>query len=237
MGMNSTSTASEVRQRIESGGERFWRPGDFEELPPAAVAKTLSQLTSEGEIERTHKGVYYHPRETEFGPSVCTAGMVASEVLTEPVFASGTLSANVLGFSTQIAMRPTYATTAHHPPAVLKDATVFVRRPYTWRKLEPDEGAVLEFLRDRGRNSELSREETSEKMVGLFKENPEKLEKLIRLSEDEPARVRAMLGAIGEELGVNPKLLHSLRGKLSAYSKYDFGRLSALKYAKKWQAN
>ena len=52
----------------------------------------------------------------------------------------------------------------------------------------------------------------------------------------EPTRVRAMLGALGEELSMSSRLLDEMRGSLNPLSRYDFGRLESLRYAKQWQA-
>lgn len=45
-----------------------------------------------------------------------------------------------------------------------------------------------------------------------------------------------MLGAIGQELGIDLSLLSLLRDSLNPLSRFDFGHLSMLKYAKQWQA-
>lgn len=230
------STAAYMRKRIEKGGERFWSPSDFSDHPPAAVTQALSRLASEGLIERVHRGVYYMPRQTIVGPSTFTASTLNPEVLTTSIFPAGTAAANVLGFSTQMPMRPEYATPANFSPKALEGAIVYKLRPDSWNDLETDEGALLSFLRDRGRTSDLSDAETVRKLVSIFKASPDKYKKLVRVSDDEPARVRAMLGAIGQENDVDKKLLDRLRRGLSAFSSYDFGRLGALRHAEDWQA-
>jgi hypothetical protein len=48
-------------------------------------------------------------------------------------------------------------------------------------------------------------------------------------------RVRALLGAIGQQLGKAPRLLGKLRGTLNPLSRFDFGHLSGLKFAAQWQ--
>jgi len=53
---------------------------------------------------------------------------------------------------------------------------------------------------------------------------------------DEPPRVRAMLGAIGQEIGIPERQLQKLRSSLGPVSRYDFGRLASLPHAKQWQA-
>ena len=49
-------------------------------------------------------------------------------------------------------------------------------------------------------------------------------------------RVRAMLGAIGQELKYAKDLLQQLRTGLNPYSRFEFGKLSTLWYAQEWQA-
>jgi hypothetical protein len=45
-----------------------------------------------------------------------------------------------------------------------------------------------------------------------------------------------MLGAIGEQLGKNPSVLRPLRLSLNPLSRFDFGALAGLTFARKWQA-
>jgi len=45
-----------------------------------------------------------------------------------------------------------------------------------------------------------------------------------------------MLGALGEELHKSPKLLGQLKRGLNPLSRFDFGRLESLRYAREWQA-
>jgi hypothetical protein len=61
-------------------------------------------------------------------------------------------------------------------------------------------------------------------------------ERLARAALSEPPRVRAMLGAIGQELHVSPKTLQQLRDSLNPLSRFDFGGLGALRHAREWQA-
>jgi hypothetical protein len=48
--------------------------------------------------------------------------------------------------------------------------------------------------------------------------------------------VRAILGAIGEQIGKKPAAIRRLRASLNPFSKYDFGFFSSLPGAKHWQA-
>ena len=60
--------------------------------------------------------------------------------------------------------------------------------------------------------------------------------RLAQAALQEPPRVRAMLGALGEELGAPPRDLKRLRASLSPLSRFDFGTLRDLRCARDWQA-
>lgn len=94
------SVAATVRDRVMRGKSRYWKHADFTDLPPSAVAMTLSRLAGEGVLQRVGKGVYYRPTQTSFGPSVPAAGGVASQTLRAPLHPAGLSAANALGLST-----------------------------------------------------------------------------------------------------------------------------------------
>lgn len=56
-----------------------------------------------------------------------------------------------------------------------------------------------------------------------------------KIAATEPPRVRAMLGAAGEQLGIDEGQLSRIRKSLNPLSRFDFGALSALKHAREWQ--
>ncbi|MFN0008781.1 MAG: hypothetical protein ACKVXR_12840 [Planctomycetota bacterium] len=72
-------------------------------------------------------------------------------------------------------------------------------------------------------------------MLKLLQEQG-RYQRLLNVADTEPPRVRAMLGALGAELGTNNKRLARLRESLNPLSRFDFGALSALPHAREWQA-
>jgi hypothetical protein len=94
---------------------------------------------------------------------------------------------------------------------------------------------MLDFLRRAGSTSELSDEETLRKILELFSEEG-RFERLLKVADTEPPRVRALLGAIGEELAKKPTALRRLRNSLNPFSRFGFGSLRGLRHAKDWQA-
>lgn len=227
-----------ISRRIESEGERLWRPQDFADLPPSAVLQALSRLTRRGRLERLIKGVYYSTRQTAFGksrPNPAAIQKLASR--RKGVFPSGMAAANFLGFTTQTARRSEISTSALSLPRKLvgSDTVIHTRRPEAWVGLSQSDAALLDFLRRAGKTSELSPEETIRRTISLLSEDG-RFERLVKIASSEPPRVRAMLGAIGQQLGKNPSVLKRLRQYLNPFSRFDFGMLGGLRYASNWQA-
>jgi len=234
----SGGIARVIRQRIERGGEHLWRLEDFRDLPFTAVAQALSRLTRKGMIERLSKGVYYHRRDTTFGksrPNPSALQELASR--RKSVYPSGIAAANLLGFTTQTSARAEVATSGFSLPRKLigSDTVIHTRRPDAWAGLSNADAALLDFLRRGGQTSELSPEETIRKTIALLSEAG-RFERLLKIAAGEPPRVRAMLGAIGEQLGKNPVELNKLRESLNPFSRFPFGLLRGLPDARKWQA-
>jgi hypothetical protein len=245
LGMNSHATpttsrqvARLVRQRIERGGEHLWRFDDFRDLPFPAVAQALSRLTRSGTIDRLSKGVYYRTRQTTFGksrPNPAAMQKLASRRKT--VFPAGIAAANLLGFTTQSAARSEVATSALSLPRKLVGAetVVHTRRPEAWTNLSDSDAALLDFLRRQAKPTELSPEATVQRVLDLMSEEG-RFERLLKVAQFEPPRVRAMLGALGEQLAKSPKSLEKLHASLNPLSRFDFGPLAGLLFARHWQA-
>jgi hypothetical protein len=232
------NTAKTVRTRIESSGDRLWRLADFIGMPSTAVAKTLSRLHRQGAIQRLGKGLYYRPRQTAFGLSRPNTADIRSLTLRQKgVFPAGVAASNLLGFTTQNPARIELATNSVSLPRLFlgQDAIIHTRRPAAWGTLSELDAALLDFLRNRGDTTELTPEQTVDKLLQYFRE-PGRFERILNAAPTEPPRVRAILGAIGEEIGQPGSRLARLRKSLNPLSRFDFGILTALAYARNWQA-
>jgi hypothetical protein len=141
----------------------------------------------------------------------------------------------MLGLTTQNPQRPEYATPAAGPPTALKGAVIHTGRPAERAALSPEDGAILEILRERAHSSDLSSEDTARRLLRLLAEE-NRYRRLTTTAMAEPPRVRAMLGALGQELDMPPALLNHIRQSLNPLSRFDFGHLGSLRYAKEWQA-
>ena len=229
------STAQQIRQRIEASGEHYWRMADFPDVPATAVAQTLSRLARKGNLQRVSKGIYYHPRMTVFGQSQPSPDAIIARRATKPLLPSGLTAANLLGFSTQNPGRREYATIANAVGFADDSIHITTRRPTAWKILSLEDAALLDFLRRRADHSELPELETQERLLALLS-SPGRFERMVIVAPSEPPRVRAMLGALGQEANMPPILIAKLRSSLNARSRFDFGALRGLKYAREWQS-
>ena len=234
----STGIARRVKDRIERGGERVWRLEDFQDLPSVATARALSRLAHSRFIERLSKGLYYRARSTPFGasrPNPVAISRLASE--RKHVFPSGVSAANLLGFTTQTARTGEVATSAGSLPRKLvgRDTVVHTRRPEAWSELSAEEAALLDFLRSGGKASELPPEQTVRRTMALLSEKG-RFDRLLRVAATEPPRARALIGALGEQLGIKPAALQALRASLNPLSRFDFGVFAVLPNATDWHA-
>jgi hypothetical protein len=97
------------------------------------------------------------------------------------------------------------------------------------------DGALLELLRDRADASDLDQAETIRRLVERVRE-PSDFRRLAKVALAEPPRVRAILGALGQQAGAPPASLDELRASLNPISRFDFGVLAGLEHAREWQA-
>lgn len=235
---STVSIAKRVRDQIETGGERVWRLSDFENMPFTAVAQALSRLNRQKVIQRLGKGIYYRSRQTIFGQSKPNLNKIRSlSRQKDGIFPAGNAAANLLGFTTQNAAKIEVATHKLSLPRLIigKETIVHTRRPEKWQELSSKDAALLDFLRQGGKSSEFSSEETVDKLLEHFRKKGQ-FERLMQVAESEPPRVRALLGAIGQQIGGPKDVLLSLKKSLNSLSRFDFGNLITLKYAKQWHA-
>jgi hypothetical protein len=186
-------------------------------------------------LQRVRKGLYYRPKLTVLGATGPSASVATAYRLKAPLHPAGLTAGTALGFSTQNPARPEFATPAAAAPRALGGATVHTRRPASRANLPAEDVALLELLRERARHSDLSSEQTINRLVSMLSD-PKRFTRLAKAAISEPPRVRAMLGALGERAEAPAPPLRALRKSLNPISKFDFGLLLALPNAKEWQA-
>lgn len=142
-----------------------------------------------------------------------------------------------MGFTTQTASKGEVATSAGSLPRKLlgSDTVIHTRRPDAWSTLSAEDAALLDFLRAADKASELSPDQTIRKTMALLSEKG-RFNRILRVVDTEPPRARALIGALGEQLGIKPAALKPLRASLNPLSRFNFGVFAALPNAFDWQA-
>lgn len=237
---SENSVAGRVRKRIEKGGPgKLWTYADFSPLPLMAVAAALSRLTREGAIRRIRKGVYHSPRKTRFGELAPDPTNIAAAVLKSKGVewkASGLPAYNGLGLTTQVS--PVLTLDVPGKIYSLKtgsDAKLRLRMGTTVRGLADKERAILDAMRDLSRIPDSSPAEAASKIRDLFAAKRFSFNRLARRSLNEPPRVRALLGAIGSEVGASRRALAVLRKSLNPMTTFHLGLSAALPAAREWR--
>lgn len=238
--MNRTkheSVASEVRRRVfRNRTKRIWSFADFADLDPMPVAATLSRECKAGRLRRIRRGFYFRPQQTAFGETRPDPNMVAKAVFRKRA-SIATGDYNRLGLTTQVSNEMTIA--VDQPTRVKPIHGVKMRaltRPISRQKgITKDERLALDALRNLRRIPDASTGSAVKRIKSLFTSKRLNFERLARFAMAEPPRVRAILGAIGEEIGCNPDAVERLRNNLNSLTTYRSPSLSrSLRCARVW---
>jgi len=228
----SHSVAHAVSTAVLTDTDRIFTQDDFSHLPRTAVSLALSRLAKSGALLRVARGVYFRPRNTVIGASAPKQHSVEMTLL-KGARPTGLTAAVILGFSTQQPSTPTYAVPSRDEVTRLKGVKLVRMRPD--HDLSPEDGALLEFIRDRGKWSELGDRQTIDKLKALLKDK-DRFNRLAAAAATEPPRVRALLGAIGELTHAPKPTIQRLHKSLNPTTRFDFGLLKSLPNAKLWNS-
>ena len=122
----------------------------------AAVDQALSRLTRRGQLLRIGRGLYFRPIQTRFGvrsPEVSTVLEAVRKETGEAIAPSGAATANQLGLTTQVPLRPVYLTSGRTRHLKLGAQTVELQHVPRWQLTlaERPAGAVIRVLAWGGR--------------------------------------------------------------------------------------
>ena len=200
------SIAHAVATRVRRGGEdRLWTYADFPGVGRSALAAALSRMVKAKDLTRVRRGVYYRPKATLFGVSRPDPEALVDAVLRargEGTVASGAGALNRLGLTTQVSGVVTRATRRRAAPTPVGRVTLYsTPRPIDAQQgIRPDERAALEALRTITRIPDARPEDVLRRLGMLMRSGDLDFARLARFARPEPPRVRALLGALGEEL-------------------------------------
>lgn len=241
------STAEAVRNRVrEQGGGQTWTITDFGDLKRSAVAAELSRLYRDGKLRRLRKGVYFHPKETVLGPSTADSEQLVDALLRKRNVVSvrgGRGEYHRLGLTNQVPNVITRAAERRVRLEKIKGIPVRVyERPLHKQKgITGAERTALDALREVDDVPGTKAKRVLLRMKALFRSGTLEYNRLARFAHVEPPRVRALLGAIGEDLhlegmeGISATTLAGLRESLNPLTTYHVRHLGdALDHKENW---
>lgn len=200
------SIAWAVRSRIERGGDdRLWTYADFDGPDRMATAAELSRLARAGKLERVRRGVYYRPKATILGKSRPDPVALADAILRargEIPTPTGVAEYARLGLTTQSSGVISRATRRISRRNTLDGVRLDtrVRALAAQRGIRAAERAALDALRDIVRIPDARPETVLRRLTTLLRTGELDYARLAKFAKAEPPRVRALLGAMGDEL-------------------------------------
>jgi uncharacterized protein YlbG (UPF0298 family) len=194
-----------------------------------SAAKVLERLQKDSYIKKLSKGVFYKPKKTLFGELKPDYSEQLKPFLLEGEkrigYETGLALYNRLGLTLQVPFRTKIAT------KVRKNSIDrgFVKVDFVKSYCEITEDnyqllGLLDALKDIKDIPDSTVPNSVSVLSSLLRKLPEReLNKIVDYSLNYPARVKALLGAILEEMVVAPKLLRTLRDNVNPFSKITIG--------------
>jgi len=230
------SVAKKVANRILCSKipNKVWSYSDFKDLPAIAVAKTLSNLSKKNIIQRVEKGLYYLPKKTVLGIVPPKNNILAiSRANKKSKFSciSGLSGYNKIGLTTQV---PNIITIACDYPVRNKGNVKYILRnkPYSGTEFER---IVLDAIRDIDNIPDTTAIDTINKIMNFIKLDKVNINDLGYSAIKEPPKVRAIVGALGQELWMDNKLLTRLKNKINPNTVVYSDVINSLKFAEQWK--
>lgn len=213
--------------------DKIWSYSDFNDLPFDSVTKALSLLNQKGTIKRIQKGYYFLPQKTILGlVSHDATDLLFKKLAKKDVFycVSGINGYNKIGLTTQISNVTTIASSITMRS---NDKIKFIQRNKPASETEI-ERIVLDALNDIENIPGTYPEKALLKIKEIIKSDEVNINDLGKSSLLETPRVRAIVGALGQELDMNKNLLNQLKLSLNPGTVYLLDVDSVLKFAKEW---
>jgi hypothetical protein len=220
-----------VLERIKKKGPgHSWSYKNFPNLSPQAVIKVLSRLEKSGFLTKEAKGLYYYGKETILGKTKPEPLDVAKTIVGTP-YIGGAAAYYNLGLTTQVSATINIVAPIKNEIKGLK----IIRRNINHLKGSThEEFWIFEALRNIKSIPDCNPEDALNHIKTLIKKRLS-IERLIDFAiKGEPPRVRALIGAISQELGANKILSEKLKVTLNPFTKYKLGLKKVLKFSKEW---
>ena len=237
-----TSVAEKITRRVQAIPEDISFGYEQLRLAPRefqSAAKALERLQKKGMIKRISRGQFYRPRMTPFGEKRPSEDQILKPYLYEGgkriAYITGLSLYNQLGLTTQVPA--TLQIASRGKRVFINTGAIKASAVKSYVDVSEDNYRLLGFLdaiKDLKRIPDLD----IPAALALFKSritalNQDQQKKMITCALSYPPRVRALLGALLEDISC-PQDLTDLRGNLNPLTRFDLGVGATLKSAPHW---
>lgn len=221
--------SKEIRKKIVVFPDDYvFRASDFEmeSQNQSAVVKALNRMAATGEISKLSKGKFYKPRKTQFGELKPSAYQIAKDYIEREGkligYITGYSAYNALGLTTQISSYIQIGTNKSRRAVKRDKYTIsFIMQQNTITKKNIEILRILDAVRFIREIPATTPNEACIRLKEIIKDlNDEQKEMLVKCSLKYTNYVRALCGAILEDIGYDGNSLDSIRKSLNGVTNY-----------------
>lgn len=221
--------SKEIRKKIVIFPDDYvFRASDFEmeSQNQSAVVKALNRMAATGEISKLSKGKFYKPRKTQFGELKPSAYQIAKDYIERDGkligYITGYSAYNALGLTTQISSYIQIGTNKSRRAVKRDKYTIsFIMQQNTITKKNIEILRILDAVRFIREIPATTPNEACIRLKEIIKDlNDEQKEMLVKCSLKYTNYVRALCGAILEDIGYDGNSLDSIRKSLNGVTNY-----------------
>jgi len=226
------STAKIIKDRIISkGADRLWNLSDFSDLSSHAVIKTLYRLYKKNILIHINKGLYYYPKKTILGSTYPTPEMISKKIL--PMgYSSDYIAFYNLGLMNQV---PSKYSLISEKRTSINNIKTTRRNVSHLRGATEQEIWILNVLMKINKIPECSPDTAINKIKHYIEKHKISCDRLAKYALKESPRVRALVGAIGDEMGISIKMKNQIKKSLNPLTVFRLSINDVLKYGKEWK--
>lgn len=221
--------SKEIRKKIVIFPDDYvFKASDFEmeSQNQSAVVKALNRMAATGEISKLSKGKFYKPRKTQFGELKPSAYQIAKDYIERDGkligYITGYSAYNALGLTTQISSYIQIGTNKSRRAVKRDKYTIsFILQQNTITKKNIEILRILDAIRFIREIPATTPNEACIRLKEIIKDlNDEQKEMLVKCSLKYTNYVRALCGAILEDIGYDGNSLDSIRKSLNGVTNY-----------------
>ena len=221
--------SKEIRKKIVAFPDDYvFRASDFEmeSQNQSAVVKALNRMAATGEISKLSKGKFYKPRKTQFGELKPSAYQIAKDYIERDGkligYITGYSAYNALGLTTQISSYIQIGTNKSRRAVKRDKYTIsFIMQQNTITKKNIEILRILDAVRFIREIPATTPNEACIRLKEIIKDlNDEQKEMLVKCSLKYTNYVRALCGAILEDIGYDGNSLDNIRKSLNGVTNY-----------------